>query len=140
MRTCQWQEDCRGLSSGQSSISVRPSIIHARWQRIAASNRSGGPASGDSTAPIGRGSPASPAGTPGTMVDVTVCVATSTTDTAFPVSPVTGESMTFGSYKQFCPVAMAAEILCTRWTVVLLRELVAEGALASGADDEYTLP
>lgn len=29
------------------------------------------------------------------------------------------------SYKQFCPVAMAAEILCSRWTVVLLRELVA---------------
>jgi DNA-binding HxlR family transcriptional regulator len=33
--------------------------------------------------------------------------------------------MSTGSYKQFCPVAMAAEILCTRWTVVLLRELVA---------------
>jgi len=33
--------------------------------------------------------------------------------------------MAQGSYKQFCPVAMAAEILCTRWTVVLLRELVA---------------
>lgn len=33
--------------------------------------------------------------------------------------------MSVGSYKQFCPVAMAAEILCTRWTVVLLRELVA---------------
>jgi DNA-binding HxlR family transcriptional regulator len=33
--------------------------------------------------------------------------------------------MTQGSYKQFCPVAMAAEILCTRWTIVLLRELVA---------------
>src|SRR5512147_671658 len=33
--------------------------------------------------------------------------------------------MTIGSYKQFCPVAMAAEILCTRWTVVLLRELIA---------------
>jgi DNA-binding HxlR family transcriptional regulator len=33
--------------------------------------------------------------------------------------------MTIGSYKQFCPVAMTAEILCTRWTVVLLRELVA---------------
>lgn len=33
--------------------------------------------------------------------------------------------MTQGSYKQFCPVAMSAEILCTRWTVVLLRELVA---------------
>jgi len=29
------------------------------------------------------------------------------------------------SYRQFCPVAMAAEVLCTRWTVVLLRELVA---------------
>ena len=28
-------------------------------------------------------------------------------------------------YKQFCPVAMAAEVLCTRWTIVLLRELVA---------------
>ena len=33
--------------------------------------------------------------------------------------------MTQGSYKQFCPVAMAAEILCTRWTIVLLREMVA---------------
>jgi len=33
--------------------------------------------------------------------------------------------MTIGSYRQFCPVAMAAELLCTRWTVVLLRELIA---------------
>ncbi len=33
--------------------------------------------------------------------------------------------MTQGSYKQYCPVAMAAEVLCTRWTIVLLRELVA---------------
>lgn len=33
--------------------------------------------------------------------------------------------MTQGSYRQFCPVAMAAEILCTRWTVVLLREMIA---------------
>jgi DNA-binding HxlR family transcriptional regulator len=32
--------------------------------------------------------------------------------------------MAQGSYKQFCPVAMAAEVLCRRWTVVLLRELV----------------
>jgi DNA-binding HxlR family transcriptional regulator len=32
--------------------------------------------------------------------------------------------MAEGSYNQFCPVAMAAEILCTRWTMVLLRELV----------------
>lgn len=29
------------------------------------------------------------------------------------------------SYGQFCPVAMAAEILCTRWTIVLLREFLA---------------
>ena len=33
--------------------------------------------------------------------------------------------MTVSSYKQFCPVAMAAEILGARWTLVLLRELVA---------------
>jgi len=33
--------------------------------------------------------------------------------------------MTEGSYNQFCLVAMAAEILCTRWTIVVLRELVA---------------
>jgi DNA-binding HxlR family transcriptional regulator len=33
--------------------------------------------------------------------------------------------MTDTGYKQFCPVAMAAEILCTRWTLVLLRELLA---------------
>ena len=28
-------------------------------------------------------------------------------------------------YRQFCPVAMAAEVVGTRWTLVLLRELVA---------------
>lgn len=28
-------------------------------------------------------------------------------------------------YKQFCPVAMASEILCSRWTLVLMRELIA---------------
>ena len=28
-------------------------------------------------------------------------------------------------YKQFCPVAMASEILCSRWTIVLMRELIA---------------
>src|SRR5438046_1926183 len=32
--------------------------------------------------------------------------------------------MTQGSYRQFCPVAMASEILCTRWTMILLRELL----------------
>ena len=32
--------------------------------------------------------------------------------------------MTQDSYGQFCPVAMAAEVLCNRWTMVLLRELV----------------
>ena len=33
--------------------------------------------------------------------------------------------MTQGTYKQFCPVAMAAEVLCTRWTMLVVRELVA---------------
>lgn len=31
--------------------------------------------------------------------------------------------MAEGSYQQFCPVAMAAEILCKRWTMLLLREM-----------------
>lgn len=30
-----------------------------------------------------------------------------------------------GSYGQFCPVAMASEILCTRWTALIVRELLA---------------
>lgn len=29
-----------------------------------------------------------------------------------------------GSYGQFCPVAMAAEALCSRWTVLVLREML----------------
>lgn len=33
--------------------------------------------------------------------------------------------MTQPGYKQFCPLAMAAEVLCTRWTLVLIRELIA---------------
>ena len=33
--------------------------------------------------------------------------------------------MAEGSYGQFCPVAMAADVLCTRWTIVVLRELIA---------------
>lgn len=33
--------------------------------------------------------------------------------------------MANATYGQFCPVAMAAEILCTRWTIVLVRELAA---------------
>lgn len=32
--------------------------------------------------------------------------------------------MAQGSYQQFCPVSMAAEVLCSRWTIVLLRELI----------------
>lgn len=28
-------------------------------------------------------------------------------------------------YRQLCPVAMASEVLCTRWRMILLRELVA---------------
>jgi DNA-binding HxlR family transcriptional regulator len=30
-----------------------------------------------------------------------------------------------GSYGQFCPVSMAAEIVCNRWTALILRELLA---------------
>lgn len=33
--------------------------------------------------------------------------------------------MAQAGYKQFCPLAMAAEVLCTRWTMVLMRELIA---------------
>jgi len=33
--------------------------------------------------------------------------------------------MTQASYKQFCPLAMATEVLCTRWTMVLMREFIA---------------
>ena len=33
--------------------------------------------------------------------------------------------MTHSGYKQFCPVAMASEILCSRWTLVLMREFIA---------------
>lgn len=33
--------------------------------------------------------------------------------------------MTEGSYRQFCPVAMASEVLGARWTINLVRELVA---------------
>src|SRR3954468_19889017 len=33
--------------------------------------------------------------------------------------------MTQHGSKQFCPLSMAAEVLCTRWTMVLMRELVA---------------
>lgn len=32
--------------------------------------------------------------------------------------------MTQGGYRQFCPVAMASETLCNRWTMLVLRELV----------------
>ena len=30
-----------------------------------------------------------------------------------------------GGYGQFCPVSMAAEVLCARWTVLIVRELLA---------------
>lgn len=30
-----------------------------------------------------------------------------------------------GGYGQFCPVSMAAEIICTRWTALILREFLA---------------
>jgi DNA-binding HxlR family transcriptional regulator len=33
--------------------------------------------------------------------------------------------MTQGTYMQFCPVAMASEVICSRWTMLVLRELIA---------------
>jgi DNA-binding HxlR family transcriptional regulator len=33
-----------------------------------------------------------------------------------------------GSYGQFCPVAMAAEIFCARWTALVLREMMSGSA------------
>jgi DNA-binding HxlR family transcriptional regulator len=33
-----------------------------------------------------------------------------------------------GSYGQFCPVAMAAEVVCARWTPLVLRELLSGSA------------
>jgi len=30
-----------------------------------------------------------------------------------------------GGYGQFCPVAMASEVICTRWTMLVLREFIA---------------
>ncbi len=35
-----------------------------------------------------------------------------------------GDKFDRGSYGQFCPVAMAAEIVCSRWTALVLRELL----------------
>jgi DNA-binding HxlR family transcriptional regulator len=35
-----------------------------------------------------------------------------------------GERIDKASYGQFCPVAMAAEIMCTRWTALVVRELL----------------
>jgi DNA-binding HxlR family transcriptional regulator len=32
--------------------------------------------------------------------------------------------MSDGSYNQFCPVSMAADIVCSRWTLLVLRELI----------------
>jgi DNA-binding HxlR family transcriptional regulator len=34
------------------------------------------------------------------------------------------EKSDWGSYGQFCPVAMAAEIVCSRWTALVIRELL----------------
>lgn len=38
------------------------------------------------------------------------------------------EKLVQGSYGQFCPVAMAAEVVCSRWTALVLRELLCGSA------------
>jgi DNA-binding HxlR family transcriptional regulator len=35
-----------------------------------------------------------------------------------------GDQVEKGGYGQFCPIAMAAEIICSRWTTLVLRELL----------------
>lgn len=51
------------------------------------------------------------------------------TAAGIPSPEMTGEEglieMSKGGYSQFCPVAMAAEFICTRWTMLVLRELIA---------------
>lgn len=39
-----------------------------------------------------------------------------------------GKQTEQGTYGQFCPIAMAAEILCSRWTVLVLREMLCGSA------------
>ena len=41
-----------------------------------------------------------------------------------PTSNVVNDQTKQGSYGQFCPVAMAAEIICSRWTALILREML----------------
>src|SRR3981189_1263298 len=41
-----------------------------------------------------------------------------------PTGAVMNDLAKQGSYGQFCPVAMAAEIICSRWTALVLRELL----------------
>src|SRR5215510_2962217 len=35
-----------------------------------------------------------------------------------------GQQQELGSYGQFCPVAMASEIVCSRWTALIVREML----------------
>src|SRR3981189_2793137 len=41
-----------------------------------------------------------------------------------PTGAVMNDLAKQGSYGQFCPVAMAAEIICSRWTALILREML----------------
>jgi DNA-binding HxlR family transcriptional regulator len=41
-----------------------------------------------------------------------------------PWESVVNDQTKQGSYGQFCPVAMAAEIICSRWTALILREML----------------
>ena len=45
--------------------------------------------------------------------------------------------MSDGSYNQFCPVSMAAEIICSRWTLLVLRELVLGSPVSTSCDADY---
>jgi DNA-binding HxlR family transcriptional regulator len=45
-------------------------------------------------------------------------------------------------YGQFCPVAMASEVLAERWTLIILRELLAgsDGSTRFGAESRVSRP
>ena len=39
-----------------------------------------------------------------------------------------------GGYGQFCPISMASEVVCTRWTPLVLRELLARAMPGTAID------
>src|SRR4029078_10619112 len=53
-----------------------------------------------------------------------ICIATASQSSAARRKAYLGDKPESGSSGHFCPVAMAAEIICSRWTVLVMRELL----------------